>query len=229
MKAAIIVFPGTNRERDAALALEQATGKKPVLVWHRDSELPDVDLILLPGGFSYGDYLRCGSMAANSPIMNEVIRRAQSGTRVLGICNGFQILTETRLVPGALLHNASLKFICRDVHLKIEHNDNVFTGGYRAGQVIRVPVAHGEGNYFAEPDTLEMVEDEGLVAFRYCGEDGAVNDGTNPNGSVNNIAGVFNKDRTILGMMPHPEDAINARLGGTDGAALFTGMMEALS
>lgn len=229
MKSAVVVFPGTNRERDAAMALEQATGHAPQLVWHRETTLPDVDLIMLPGGFSYGDYLRCGAMAANSPIMREIIARAEKGVRILGVCNGFQVLTETQLVPGALLHNASLKFICKDVHLRVEDNENVFLGGYDKGDVMRVPVAHGEGNYFAADETLERIEGEGMVALRYCAPDGTVDDAANPNGSVNNIAGVFNDKRTILGMMPHPEDAVYQSLGGTGGKALFSGLMEALA
>lgn len=229
MKAAVIVFPGSNCDRDVAVALEAATGEKPVMQWHRDADLPEgLDLIVVPGGFSYGDYLRSGAIAAHSPVMGAVKERAAKGVRVLGICNGFQILTEARLLPGALMRNARLKYVCKDVHLKVETADSDFTRQYQSGQVIRIPVAHHDGNYFADDETLKRLEGEGQVAFRYCGADGNVDAAANPNGSRNNIAGVYNQTRTVLGMMPHPERLAEALLGGTDGRPMFDGLVEAL-
>ena len=228
MKAAVIVFPGSNRDRDMRLALQRVSGKVPLTVWHGDAEIPAVDLIVLPGGFSYGDYLRCGAMAAHSPVMREVKARADKGVRVLAVCNGFQIATETGLLPGALLSNATLKFICRDVHLRVENSQSEFTAQYRNGQVVRVPVAHHDGNYFADKATVERLEGEGQVAFRYCDEAGTVSDATNLNGSVRNIAGIFNARRNVLGLMPHPEDATDAKAGGLDGMGLFASLAEAL-
>lgn len=229
MKSAVIVFPASNCDRDAKVALEEMTGKAPAMVWHQDSELPDVDLVVIPGGFSYGDYLRCGAMAALSPVMAEVKKRAAQGVPVLGICNGFQIVTEAGLLPGTLMRNAHLKFVCSDVHLKVETSQSLFTNRYQAGQVIKVPVAHAEGNYFADAETLKRLEDRGQIAFRYCSPDGAVDLAGNPNGSINNIAGVFNETKTVLGLMPHPENAVEPLFGGTDGKGLFEGMVEALS
>jgi phosphoribosylformylglycinamidine synthase len=229
MKSAVIVFPGSNREGDVWQALADITGSPPQLVWHRDSELPKVDLVVVPGGFSYGDYLRCGAIAAHSPIMREVKARAAKGMAVLGICNGFQILTEAGMLPGALLRNAALKFICRNVHLKVETSQTLFTGGYEQGQVLSVPVAHHDGNYHADAATLDKLEQSGRVAFRYCESDGAVTDGGNPNGSARNIAGIFNETKTVLGLMPHPENAIDKLLGSADGRGLFRGLAEALS
>jgi phosphoribosylformylglycinamidine synthase subunit PurQ / glutaminase len=229
MNAAIIIFPGSNRERDVALAWQRATGHEPVRVWHRDAALPDADLIILPGGFAYGDYLRCGAMAAHSPIMREVKARAERGTPVLGICNGFQILTEAGLLPGALLPNRSLAFTCKDVHLKVENNQTIFTCGYAAGQTIRVPVAHHDGGYTADPATLDRLEDRGLIAFRYCSASGEIGEEEhNFNGSARAIAGIFNDSHTILGLMPHPENATDPLLGGTDGQAFFAGLVGAL-
>jgi phosphoribosylformylglycinamidine synthase subunit PurQ / glutaminase len=228
MKSAIVVFPGSNRERDMSMALERSTGRKPAIVWHRDTELPDADLIVIPGGFAYGDYLRCGAMAAHSPIMREIKRRAARGTPVLGVCNGFQVLTEAGMLPGVLLSNQTLKFHCRDVHLRVETSQTLFTSGYEQGQVIRVPVAHHDGNYFADPATLDHLEEKGLVAFRYCSPEGALTDEDNHNGSARNIAGIFNEEKTVLGLMPHPEDATDELLGGTDGRGLFDGMTRAL-
>jgi phosphoribosylformylglycinamidine synthase I len=229
MKAAIVVFPGSNRERDVSLALERSTGHTPKIVWHRDSELPESDLIVIPGGFAYGDYLRCGAMAAHSPIMGEIKRRAARGTPVLGICNGFQVLTEAGLLPGIMLANKTLKFHCRDVHLRVESSQSLFTSGYETGQVIRVPVAHHDGNYFADPETLDRLEDKGLVAFRYCSPEGELTEEDNHNGSARNIAGIFNEAKTVLGLMPHPEDATDPLLGGTDGQGLFNGLAAALA
>jgi phosphoribosylformylglycinamidine synthase I len=228
MQAAIIIFPGSNREHDVCLAWKLVTGREPLRVWHKDASLPDADLIILPGGFAHGDYLRCGAMAAHSPIMREVKTRAARGTPVLGICNGFQILTEAGMLPGALLPNRTLSFLCRDVHLRVENNQTIFTCGYSAGQTIRVPVAHHDGNYTADPDTLDRLEGEGRVAFRYCAPSGAVTEDDNVNGSARAIAGIFNDTRTILGLMPHPEDATDPLLGGTDGRAFFDGLVGAL-
>jgi phosphoribosylformylglycinamidine synthase I len=228
MKAAIVIFPGSNREHDVALAWKRASGHEAMRVWHRDAILPEVDLIILPGGFAYGDYLRCGAMAAHSPIMREVNARAERGTPVLGICNGFQILTEAGLLPGALLPNRSLAFTCKDVHLRVENNQTIFTCGYATGQTIRVPVAHHDGGYTADADTLDRLEDRGLVAFRYCGDTGALGDDANFNGSARAIAGIFNDSRTVLGLMPHPENATDPLLGGTDGQAFFEGLVGAL-
>ena len=229
MKSAVILFPGTNRENDAIAALEQASGHKPELIWHGDAELPKVDLIMIPGGFSYGDYLRSGAMGANSPIMRAVAKQAEAGVMVIGVCNGFQILTESRLLPGALMRNAHLKFICKRTHLKVESSDTRFTGHYAKDQVIKVPVAHHDGNYFADSETLDRLEGEGRVAFRYCDENGAVAEGTNLNGSQRNIAGILNEKGNVLGMMPHPENAIDPLHGGIDGRGLFSSMVEALS
>jgi phosphoribosylformylglycinamidine synthase len=220
MQSAIIVFPGSNRERDAAVALKRATGREPLHVWHRETDFPKVDLIVLPGGFSYGDYLRCGAMAAHSPIMREVKARAAQGVPILGVCNGFQILVESGLLPGALLRNASLKFTCKRVTLSVERSDTIFTRRYNAGDTISVPVAHGDGNYVADEETLKRVEGEGLVAFRYV---------ENVNGSMNRIAGLFDATGRILGLMPHPEDAVEELHGSTDGRALFEGLSEALA
>jgi phosphoribosylformylglycinamidine synthase len=229
MKAAVIVFPGINREQDMIDALTVCMGHAPVPVWHRDSTVPDTDLIVLPGGFSYGDYLRAGAMAARSPVMRDVVAKAEKGVPVLGVCNGFQILTEAGLLPGALMRNADLKFVCKEVRLKVEEAQTLFAGGYQSGQVIRVPVAHHDGNYFADEDTLNRMEDRGQIAFRYCDEDGALSPAANPNGSIRNIAGIYNDSKTVLGMMPHPENMIEPAQGGSDGLALFSGLVEALS
>lgn len=229
MKSAVIVFPGSNCDRDVAVALEAATGRPPAMVWHQESSLPQCDLIVVPGGFSYGDYLRSGAMAARSPILRTVIDRAHAGTPVLGICNGFQILAEARLLPGVLMRNASLKFVCRDVDLRVERTDTIFTSGYATGQVLRVPIAHHDGNYFADAETLQRLEDGGQIAFRYCDSDGNVTADANPNGSIANIAGILNAQGNVLGMMPHPERLAEALLGGTDGAAMFGALAEAIA
>ncbi len=229
MKAAVIVFPGSNCDRDVQVALRQATGGEPVMVWHKDADFEPVDLMVLPGGFSYGDYLRCGAMAAHSPVMRELADRAGRGVPLLGICNGFQMLTETGLLPGALLRNATLKFVCRDVLLRVETSQTLFTSRYEAGQVIRIPVAHGDGNYFADGDTLARLTDRDQIAFRYCDEFGEPTAAANPNGALHNIAGVYNEAKTILGLMPHPERLADPALGGSDGALMFQGLVEALS
>ncbi len=229
MKSAIVLFPGSNRENDMAAALERAGGRAPAIVWHGDSDLPATDLIVLPGGFSHGDYLRCGAMAAHSPIMRAVAERARRGTPVLGVCNGFQILTEAGLLPGALMRNAKLKFVCRDVHLRVENSQTLFASKYERGQVVRAPVAHGDGNFFADEATLDRLEGEGRVAFRYCSPSGALTASDNPNGSIRNIAGIYNETKTVLGLMPHLENAIEPALGSADGKALFEGIAAALS
>jgi len=218
VKTAVIVFPGSNCDRDAAVALRNATGQAPAMIWHRDTELPELDLIVVPGGFSYGDYLRPGAMAGNSPIMREVTKRAQDGVPTLGICNGFQILAEVGLLPGALMRNAGLKYVCRTVTLRVENSQTLFTAGYDAGQTVDIPIAHHDGNYFADDETLDRLEGDGRVAFRYETTNGG--DG-NPNGSARDIAGIFNETKTVLGMMPHPERAADAQHGGTDGKAMF--------
>ena len=218
MKAAIIVFPASNCDRDAAVALEQATGKKPAMVWHGEASLPDADFIVLPGGFSYGDYLRAGAMAAKSPVMRAVIDKANSGAPVLGICNGFQVLCETGLLPGALLRNAGLNFVCRTVSLRVDNAQSMFTSGFEQGQFVDFPVAHHDGNYFADDASLDRLEGDGRVAFRYV---------DNPNGSARNIAGILNEGGNVLGMMPHPERVISPLLGGMDGAAFFKGVLDA--
>ncbi|MGC2410840.1 MAG: phosphoribosylformylglycinamidine synthase subunit PurQ [Methyloceanibacter sp.] len=229
MKASVVVFPGSNCDRDAAVALQAATGTPPAMVWHGDAELPNSDLIVLPGGFSYGDYLRSGAMAAHSPVMREVVKRARAGTPVLGICNGFQVLTEAGLLPGVLMRNASLKFICKDVHLRVERNDTSFAGRYARGQVIRLPIAHKDGSYFAAEETLRRLEGEGRIAFRYCDTRGRVSTEANPNGSRNNIAGIYNETGTVLGLMPHPERLADPALGGTDGVKMFASLVASLA
>jgi len=228
MKASVIVFPGSNCDRDAAVALEAATGQAPVMVWHGDSEIPASDLIVLPGGFSYGDYLRSGAMAAHSPVMREVVTRARAGTPVLGICNGFQVLTEAGLLPGVLMRNATLKFICKDVHLRVERNDSIYTRRYGRREVVRFPIAHKDGSYFADEATLARLEGEGRIAFRYCDAKGEVTGEVNPNGSRNNIAGIYNESATVLGLMPHPERLADRALSGTDGAKMFLSLVETL-
>lgn len=220
MKTAVIVFPGSNCDRDMAVALRAATGKAPAMVWHRNSELPPgTDFIALPGGFSYGDYLRSGAMAARSPVMDAVRGAAARGVPVLGVCNGFQVLTEAGLLPGALMRNAGLNFVCRSVRLAVANNQSLFTSGYAAGEEIRIPVAHHDGNYFADDATLDRLEGDGRVAFRYCE---AVN------GSARDIAGVLNDAGNVLGMMPHPERACDPAHGNQDGARLFAAALGAL-
>jgi len=229
MKSAVIVFPGSNCDRDVQVALAASTEQSPKMVWHGDSEMPDVDLIVVPGGFSYGDYLRAGSMAANSPVMREVVARANAGTPVLGICNGFQILCESGLLPGALLRNAGLRFVCRDVLLRVENEETVFTGQNSKGDVIRIPIAHHDGNYFADDATLDELEQSNRVAFRYCDKNGEPTIDANPNGSARNIAGILNDNGNVLGMMPHPERLADQALGGTDGKSMFESLSEKLA
>ncbi|MGF1605800.1 MAG: phosphoribosylformylglycinamidine synthase subunit PurQ [Rhodothalassiaceae bacterium] len=229
MKAAVIVFPGSNCDRDVAVALEQTSGRAPVMVWHKETDVPDVDLIVLPGGFSYGDYLRCGAMAARSPIIEAVVARAKAGTPVLGICNGFQLLTEIGLLPGALMRNRGLSFLSKEVFLKVERADTAFTNAYQAGQRIRIPIAHHDGNFFADADTLAALEDKGQVLFRYVDADGAVSDAANPNGSVNNIAGIVDAAGRVCGLMPHPERAVDPDAGRTDGRGVFESLLSHLA
>ena len=230
MKAAVVVFPGINRERDMARALTLVSGRAPAMVWHADTALPEgTDLVVLPGGFSYGDYLRCGAIAARAPIMDAVRAHAENGGLVLGVCNGFQILCEAGLLPGVLLRNAGLKFICRDVFMRVERSDTPFTRGYNAGQVIRVPTAHGEGNYFASPETLERLEGEGRVLFRYTDPDGKLAERANVNGAANAVAGVLSEKHNVLGLMPHPENHVEAVMGSTDGRGLFAGLVDHLA
>ncbi len=222
MRAAVILFPGSNRERDAACALSRATGHASAMVWHADDELPEgTDLVVLPGGFSYGDYLRCGAIAARSPIMQAVRRHAERGGLTLGICNGFQILCEAGLLPGVLMRNAARRFVCRMQHLRVENATTRFTRGYAPGQVVKFAVAHGEGNFEADDETVSAIEGAGQVAFRYCDASGRVDDASNPNGSENSIAGVFNERFNVLGLMPHPENLIDPLVGGVDGRPLF--------
>jgi phosphoribosylformylglycinamidine synthase subunit PurQ / glutaminase len=230
MDAAVVVFPGLNRERDMARALKLISGRDPVMVWHADTALPaGTDLVVIPGGFSYGDYLRCGAIAARAPIMDAVRAHAARGGLVLGVCNGFQILCESGLLPGVLMRNAALKFICRDVYLRVERSDTPFTRGYNAGQVIRVPVAHGEGNYVADKNTLDQLEGEGRVLFRYAAPDGTLDPKWNHNGATNAIAGIVNDKGNVLGMMPHPENHVEASIGPTDGRGLFAGLADHLA
>ena len=227
MKSAVIVFPGTNRERDVADVLADISGHPTQMVWHGDSAVPKTDLIVLPGGFSFGDYLRTGAMAAHSPIMRDVVAKAKAGTPVLGICNGFQILCEAGLLPGVLMRNASLKFICKDVWLKCENNQTHFTTRYARGEVARMICAHGDGNYFADTATLDRLDGEGRVVFRYCDTQGRVTAEANANGAQRNIAGIANASGRIVGLMPHPENAAEAALGSTDGRRMFESALAA--
>ncbi|WP_193178362.1 phosphoribosylformylglycinamidine synthase subunit PurQ [Oricola nitratireducens] len=214
MKTAVILLPGLNRDRDMIAAITKISGKPPVTVWQTDTEIPDVDLVVIPGGFSYGDYLRCGAIAARMPVMDAIRRKAEAGVRVMGVCNGFQILLEAGLLPGALMRNASLKFVCREVKLEVVNADTAFTSAYSQGQIIRCPVAHHDGNYFADAETLKRMNGDGRIVFRYA-------EGTNPNGSIEDIAGIVNEDGNVLGMMPHPENLIEDAHGGTDGRGIF--------
>ena len=228
MQASVVVFPGSNCDRDVKVAIEKITGAKVNMLWHADNAVPQTDLIVLPGGFAYGDYLRTGAMAAHSPIMRDVVAKAKAGTPVLGICNGFQVLCESGLLPGVLMRNASLKFVCRDVHIKVERTDTPFTKAYARGEIIRIPVAHGDGNYFADTATLDVLEKEGRVVFRYVDREGEPTPASNPNGSQRNIAGICDERRRVVGLMPHPERLFEPLLGGTDGRKMFESVVASL-
>ena len=228
MRVSVIVFPGSNCDRDVAVSLKKFSNKSPLMIWHKETSLPDSDLIVLPGGFSYGDYLRCGSMAANSPIMKEVKKSAEKGSSILGICNGFQILTESGLLPGTLIRNQGLSFICKNTSLKVENDKSFFTHNYNKNEIVNIPIAHNEGNYFADENVIKDIEDKNLVAFRYCNKNGDINKETNPNGSLKNIAGIINEKGNVLGMMPHPERATDDITGLNDGEKFFTSIIESI-
>lgn len=218
MKTAVIQLPGLNRDRDMIDALHLITGKQPIKIWQTETVIPNVDLIVIPGGFSYGDYLRCGAIAARMPVMHAIREHANKGTKIIGVCNGFQILVEAKLLPGVLMRNASLKFVCREIKLEIVNENTAFTSAYHKNEIIRCPVAHHDGNYYADQQTIKRLEDNNQVIFRYA-------EGTNPNGSINDIAGIINEQGNILGMMPHPENLIEAAQGGMDGKRLFAGVL----
>lgn len=228
MRAGVVVFPGTNRERDMMIALERATGRRPDVLWHRETSLPaGIDLVVLCGGFSYGDYLRCGAIAARSPIMRPIAEHAARGGLILGVCNGFQILCEAGLLPGALLRNAGMRFLSMECRMRVERTDTPFTAHYQRGQVIRAPMAHGDGNYIADAGTLDRLEGEGLVAFRYVDATGAATGAAALNGAARNIAGIYSENLRVLGLMPHPEDLVDPLMGGTDGLPLFESLAAA--
>ncbi len=222
MKSAVVQLPGLNRDRDMIAALTKISGKAPVTIWQTETDIPDVDLIVIPGGFSYGDYLRCGAIAARMPVMQAIKAKAETGVKVLGVCNGFQILVEAGLLPGALMRNSSLKFVCKEIMLEVVNANTDFSRAYEQGQIIRCPVAHHDGNYFADAETLKTIEGNGQVVFRYAA-------GTNPNGSINDIAGVVNAKGNVLGMMPHPENLIEAAHGGADGRGLFASALDVIA
>jgi len=222
MKSAVVQLPGLNRDRDMIAALTRISGQAPVTVWQTETDIPDVDLIVIPGGFSYGDYLRCGAIAARMTVMDAIRRKAEAGVKVLGVCNGFQILVEAGMLPGALMRNVSLKFVCKEIKLEVVNADTDFTRAYETGQIIRCPVAHHDGNYFVESETLKSLEDNNQIVFRYA-------EGTNPNGSLSDIAGVVNKQGNVLGMMPHPENLIEAAHGGNDGRGIFASALEVVA
>jgi len=229
MKSVVVVFPGTNRERDVAIALERATGHKPAVLFHREASLPPgTDLVVLPGGFSYGDYLRCGAMAAQSPVMRAVAEFAGKGGHVLGVCNGFQILCEAGLLPGALLRNASLRFLSMDCHMRVERAGTPFTSHWQQGAVFRAPMAHGDGNWFGDDETHARLVGENLVAFRYCTPDGQLTEAANLNGARDNIAGILSPNLRVCGLMPHPENLVDPLMGGDDGLPMFTSLVETL-
>jgi phosphoribosylformylglycinamidine synthase subunit PurQ / glutaminase len=225
MKFGVIVFPGSNCDRDVITVTQGLFDRPTRAIWHQETDISNVDVIVIPGGFSYGDYLRCGAIARFSPVIKSVVAHAEAGKYVLGICNGFQILTEVGLLPGALARNRDLHFICDRVPLKVERDDLIWTQGYRSQQIINIPIAHGEGRYYADRDTLQELEDNGRILFRYCSPEGTIDDNSNPNGSLNNIAGIINKQGNVLGMMPHPERASDPLLGATDGRSLFAGLV----
>ncbi len=224
----VVVFPGSNCDHDAHYVAGDVMGQEARFIWHKEGSIGDVDVVILPGGFSYGDYLRCGAIARFSPVMKDVVRFANAGGRVIGICNGFQVLTEAGLLPGVLLRNESLRFICRSVHLRVENARTDFTNACRAGDVLEIPIAHGEGNYFADADTIHRLEDRNRIVFRYCEPDGTISAAANPNGSISNIAGIINEGGNVLGMMPHPERAADPALGHTDGRKVFDSILRAV-
>lgn len=223
MKSHVIVFPGSNCDRDVAVAIESISGAAPEMVWHKNTDMAESDLIVVPGGFSYGDYLRCGAIASTSPIINEVVKKAKAGVPVIGICNGFQILIETSLLDGALIRNNSLSFICKDIFIKSENTSSIFT---KNNSVAKMPIAHNEGNYFASSDTIKKIKDHDQIAFKYCNSNGEVNLESNPNGSLDNIAGILNDKKNVLGLMPHPERAVEQSLGSEDGKHIFEGVLK---
>ncbi|MEE2704500.1 MAG: phosphoribosylformylglycinamidine synthase subunit PurQ [Pseudomonadota bacterium] len=230
MKSAVVVFPGSNCDRDIAVTLFKVTGNKPLMLWHNENVIPeDIDLIVLPGGFTYGDYLRSGAIASTSKIISEVKNKASKGIAILGVCNGFQILTESGLLPGTLLPNKNLKFICKDVNLRVEENNSIFTKKFDVGEIINIPIAHHDGNYFVTEDELNILKSENLIALSYCDSNGKVHTNSNPNGSIENIAGVFSNNKRVLGMMPHPERLADIKLGGTDGFRFFSSLLEDFS
>ena len=228
MKASIIVFPGSNCDRDIAVSIKKLTDLEPIMVWHKETSIPDSDLIVIPGGFTFGDYLRCGSIAANSPIMNDVIKKATDGLPTLGICNCFKILTESGLLPGTLIKNDCLSFLCKTVSIRVENNGTNFSKKYKQNEVINIPIAHNEGNFFANEDTLKKIKDSNQIIFKYCNQNGEVNNETNPNGSIENIAGITNEQGNVLGMMPHPERATCEITKLSDGENLFKSISEFL-
>jgi phosphoribosylformylglycinamidine synthase len=229
MNFGIVVFPGSNCDRDVAMVTEGLLEQPTRMIWHQETDISDLDVVVLPGGFSYGDYLRCGAIARFSPVIKSVVEHAKAGKLVLGICNGFQILTEVGLLPGALIRNRDLHFICDRVPVRVENTNSPWTQAYSLKQVLTLPIAHGEGRYYADADTLKTLEDNGQVLFCYCTPEGDINDSSNPNGSLNNIAGITNKQGNVLGMMPHPERASDLLLGATDGRGLFEGVLAAKS
>ena len=229
VKFGVVVFPGSNCDHDAYHAAKHVLGESAEFLWHKESDLRGVDVVILPGGFSYGDYLRCGAISRFSSIMKEVVRHAENGGHVIGICNGFQVLTELGLLPGALLRNRSLKFVCKDVHLRVENAETAFSRRYEKHAVLQIPVAHGEGNFYTDADTLQSIEDNGQVAFRYVEQDGSVTDAANPNGSLNNIAGITNRQGNVLGMMPPPERVVEQLLGSADGLGVFESLVETIA
>jgi phosphoribosylformylglycinamidine synthase I len=229
VKFGVVVFPGSNCDHDAYHATKHVLGESAEFLWHKESDIRGVDVVILPGGFSYGDYLRCGAISRFSSIMKEVVRHAERGGHVIGICNGFQVLTELGLLPGALLRNESLKFVCKDVHLRVENAETSFSRHYDSGAVLQIPVAHGEGNFYTDAETLRAIEDNGQVVFRYVEKDGSVTDAANPNGSLNNIAGIMNEQGNVLGMMPHPERVVEQLLGSSDGLGVFASLVETIA
>ena len=228
MKASIIVFPGSNCDRDIAVSIKKLTNLESTMVWHKETSIPDSDLIIIPGGFTFGDYLRCGSIAANSPIMKDVIKKATDGLPTLGICNGFQILTESGLLPGTLIKNDCLSFLCKTVSIRVENNQTSFSKKYKQNEIINIPIAHNEGNFFANEDTLKKIKDSNQIVFKYCNQNGEINNETNPNGSIDNIAGITNEKGNVLGMMPHPERATCEITKLLDGEKLFKSISEFL-